>query len=277
MSYVERRADRVAGHCAAGRARPHGATAVQPPVPRDVRVPADPDRSELRQLPLRHGGPAADPARLRCHPRLLRSRWSMPTGRLMAGAIADDRPAMGAAAVDIGYFRGGISDRQRRAVLDLFPLACEPLAPRRRLRLRTHGPGRAPARPRDSRSARQKDAWHTPPADAIFLHRKLGGLYLLAARLGARVNVRALLDRWPHLRSGAEATAPKRSRPLLGQRIAPALAAGRPRRHVARLDQWNDPITTRGRPCPAPGRPRPGCRPPAGDSQSWRQRLDTPE
>ena len=34
----------------------------------------------------------------------------------------------------------------------------------------------------------EKEAWHTPPADAIFLHRKLGGLYLLAARLKARVD-----------------------------------------------------------------------------------------
>ena len=31
--------------------------------------------------------------------------------------------------------------------------------------------------------------WHTPPADAIFLHRKLGGLYLLAAKLKARVDI----------------------------------------------------------------------------------------
>jgi hypothetical protein len=34
--------------------------------------------------------------------------------------------------------------------------------------------------------------WHTPPADALFLHRKLGGLYLLAAKLRAKVDVRSL-------------------------------------------------------------------------------------
>ena len=33
-------------------------------------------------------------------------------------------------------------------------------------------------------------------ADALFLHRKLGGLYLLAARLKARVEVGALAARW---------------------------------------------------------------------------------
>jgi len=34
--------------------------------------------------------------------------------------------------------------------------------------------------------------WHVPPADVLFLHRKLGGLFLLAARLKARVNVQEL-------------------------------------------------------------------------------------
>ncbi|CAA6803723.1 MAG: Unknown protein, partial [uncultured Thiotrichaceae bacterium] len=37
-----------------------------------------------------------------------------------------------------------------------------------------------------------KEHWHTPPADAIFLHRKLGGVYLLAAKLKAQVDVRSL-------------------------------------------------------------------------------------
>ena len=37
-----------------------------------------------------------------------------------------------------------------------------------------------------------RDFWHIPPIDTLFLHRKLGGLFLLAARLKARVNVRQL-------------------------------------------------------------------------------------
>ena len=42
----------------------------------------------------------------------------------------------------------------------------------------------------------ERDSWHTPPADALFLHRKAGGLYLLAARLKARVDVGALFRPW---------------------------------------------------------------------------------
>ncbi|MFT5716833.1 MAG: hypothetical protein ACI9T7_001011, partial [Oleiphilaceae bacterium] len=40
----------------------------------------------------------------------------------------------------------------------------------------------------------RQDQWHTPPVDAIFIHRKLAGLYLLAARLNAKVNVSALFE-----------------------------------------------------------------------------------
>jgi len=40
----------------------------------------------------------------------------------------------------------------------------------------------------------ERDFWHIPPIDTLFLQRKLGGLYLLAARLKARVNVRQLVQ-----------------------------------------------------------------------------------
>jgi len=42
----------------------------------------------------------------------------------------------------------------------------------------------------------EHDFWHTPPADALFIHRKLGGLFLLARRLGAQVNMRELAAPW---------------------------------------------------------------------------------
>ena len=31
--------------------------------------------------------------------------------------------------------------------------------------------------------------WHAPPIDCLFIHRKLGGLFLLVTRLKARVDV----------------------------------------------------------------------------------------
>ena len=107
---------------------------------------------------------------------------------IVRGAIDGDMVAMDSAACAIGYYDAQTAAHHRQAVLAMFMQACEPL--------RCDGPfdfGQSdlPARIRDAGLAlgRERDFWHTPPADALFLHRKLGGIYLLAARLGARVDV----------------------------------------------------------------------------------------
>jgi predicted unusual protein kinase regulating ubiquinone biosynthesis (AarF/ABC1/UbiB family) len=109
--------------------------------------------------------------------------------QLMAGAIAQDRSAMRAAALAIGYFNDRTQARHQEAVLDLFTLATEPLRCEGDY---DFGQSDLPRRIRDVGMALglDRDFWHIPPADALFLHRKLGGLFLLAARLKARVNVR---------------------------------------------------------------------------------------
>ncbi|MEF8771007.1 MAG: AarF/ABC1/UbiB kinase family protein [Candidatus Accumulibacter phosphatis] len=111
--------------------------------------------------------------------------------RLMASAVAGDRQEMSVAASAIGYFGADIGERQRQLVLDVFLHACEPL---RHAGAYDFGNSDLPARIRDAGLAlsTERDSWHTPPADALFLHRKAGGLYLLAARLKARVDIRAL-------------------------------------------------------------------------------------
>jgi predicted unusual protein kinase regulating ubiquinone biosynthesis (AarF/ABC1/UbiB family) len=111
--------------------------------------------------------------------------------QLMHGATTGNRPAMNAAAQAIGYFQASINDTQRNLVLDIFALACEPL---RHEGDYDFGRSDLTARIRDAGMilGMDRDFWHTPPADTLFLHRKLGGLYLLAARLKARVNVQKI-------------------------------------------------------------------------------------
>ena len=108
--------------------------------------------------------------------------------RLMSSAIRNDRQEMNEAAMAIGYFEQDIREGQRQAVLNIFALACEPLS-----HAGEYDFGRSDlgARIRDAGMmlGMDRDFWHTPPADALFLHRKLGGLYLLAARLKACVNM----------------------------------------------------------------------------------------
>ena len=41
-----------------------------------------------------------------------------------------------------------------------------------------------------------KEFWSAPPVDALFFHRKVGGMFMLASRMKARVDVHELLHRW---------------------------------------------------------------------------------
>jgi hypothetical protein len=42
----------------------------------------------------------------------------------------------------------------------------------------------------------ERELWHLPPPETLFLQRKIGGLYLLATRLGARVDLAELVRRF---------------------------------------------------------------------------------
>ncbi len=113
---------------------------------------------------------------------------------LLGAALREDRAAMAESVQDIGYFKQDIHAQQRKAVLDLFYLATEPARQQGRYNF---GGSDLAVRIRDAGMALSfgQGYWHTPPADAVFLHRKLGGLYLLAARLRANIDVRSILER----------------------------------------------------------------------------------
>ena len=115
--------------------------------------------------------------------------------QVMQGAVQRDRAMMDAGAAQIGFFQAFIKPEQRAVVLDLFEQACEPL---RWNGVYDFGTSSLASRIRDAGMAlsMEQDYWHTPPADALFLHRKLGGLYLLAAKLRARVDVGGLFAQY---------------------------------------------------------------------------------
>ncbi|MGX9521645.1 ABC1 kinase family protein [Vibrio mediterranei] len=107
-------------------------------------------------------------------------------------AILDaDTKRLDAALQQIGFFNQDILPEQKSAIFDLVTLACEPL-----MTSGLYDFGSSNLAQRLSQAgtvlSMEKDYWHTPPADALFLHRKIGGLYLLAARLKAKVDVQDL-------------------------------------------------------------------------------------
>ena len=112
--------------------------------------------------------------------------------QLMIAALAGDRPAMKQAAMAIGYFDEQALPKHQTAVLDMMQMALEPLGHAGDF---DFGQTDMVQRLRQAGMALglDRDFWHIPPIDTLFLHRKLGGLYLLAARLKARVNVHQLV------------------------------------------------------------------------------------
>jgi len=105
----------------------------------------------------------------------------------------DDRSALRAAMLEVGFF-----DRNERAdrvdaLLDLFLIGCEPFSHKG---VYDFAASDLPARAREAGMELTfgKGFMRPPPPETIFLHRKLGGTYMLCARIGARVNVRALLQ-----------------------------------------------------------------------------------
>ncbi|AJR08219.1 ubiquinol-cytochrome C reductase [Photobacterium gaetbulicola] len=116
------------------------------------------------------------------------SRVSEGYRRLLSAALHHDKPAMNSALRQIGFFSQPITASQQEAVIALCLEACEPIMTVGEF---DFGQTDLARRIRDAGTAlsMKENYWHTPPADAIFFHRKLGGLYLLAARLQAKVDV----------------------------------------------------------------------------------------
>ncbi|WP_406734567.1 AarF/ABC1/UbiB kinase family protein [Vibrio scophthalmi] len=110
--------------------------------------------------------------------------------------VNHDEQGLNKALEQIGYFSETILPGQRQAILNLVKIACEPMLVDEDYDFKASGLAQR-LREAGTILSMEQDYWHTPPADALFLHRKIGGMYLLASRLGAKVNIRRLVE--PHL------------------------------------------------------------------------------
>ncbi|PID54991.1 MAG: ubiquinol-cytochrome C reductase [Gammaproteobacteria bacterium] len=112
--------------------------------------------------------------------------------RLLRAVIAGDEQAMIDAAMKVGYLANDSTEDYQRFLVDVFSIFLEPFATegvydfsQARLTKRLSAASEAMM---DFRSN-----WQAPPTDAVYLHRKVGGLFMLAMRLGAQVDVNAML------------------------------------------------------------------------------------
>jgi predicted unusual protein kinase regulating ubiquinone biosynthesis (AarF/ABC1/UbiB family) len=110
---------------------------------------------------------------------------------LLRAGLDADRDATMAALERIGVIKPGLPARHRDTILDMAEMGFAIL----------RGPGAFDfcgndfadrVRARGMEIGNERDLWHIPPAETLFLQRKIGGLYLLATRLGATVDIPAL-------------------------------------------------------------------------------------
>ena len=114
---------------------------------------------------------------------------------LMNAGLDDDSVAIRQAMLDIGYFGTATPPQHQDLIQAMFDTAMVPL---RQDAPFDFGATDLLERLRDMGMVigNDRDLMHVPPAETLFLHRKIGGMYLLATKLRARVNLRALLENY---------------------------------------------------------------------------------
>ena len=116
--------------------------------------------------------------------------------RLMRAGIDGDRAGVRAAALAIGILSGDAPARLETALLDMIEASLEPL---RRDTPFDFGASDLAIRMRDAGldMAEHREHVRIPPMDTLLINRKFSGVYMLATRMRARVDLRALIE--PHL------------------------------------------------------------------------------
>ncbi|MGE5794479.1 MAG: ABC1 kinase family protein [Bacteroidota bacterium] len=105
--------------------------------------------------------------------------------------VQGDRGAIGRHAAAIGYLAADATEAEARAAVEVIMLVCEPLRHHGRYDFAASDLS-ARVSERGFELAFRQGLLRTPPAETMFLHRKLVGAFLLLARIGARVDVRSL-------------------------------------------------------------------------------------
>ena len=115
--------------------------------------------------------------------------------RLMQAGLAGDHTAARDMMIAIGFFDERTQPKHQDAVMTMFEMA---MAPLRAGGAFDFGDNSVMVGLRDQGMAiaKARDFWHIPPIETLFLQRKFGGMYLLASKLKARVEVKALMQRY---------------------------------------------------------------------------------
>ncbi len=121
-------------------------------------------------------------------------RFSEAYRNACRAVLAGDRDGVRAAAFEIGYAHPEDPEVMIDNAVEIIELACEPLVHRG---FYDFAGSRLVTRGRDlGLEVLFGQGLRSPPPETLFLHRKLIGTFLVCAKLRARVNVHALIERF---------------------------------------------------------------------------------
>jgi predicted unusual protein kinase regulating ubiquinone biosynthesis (AarF/ABC1/UbiB family) len=115
--------------------------------------------------------------------------------RLLKTALAGDAEGVIAAALDLGFLNADTARRHQALITDMTKMTLEMIRADQPFDFGDNAFVRQ-MRDQGMEIAADRSNWHIPPVDALFVQRKLGGVFLLASRLRARIDVRTMLDRY---------------------------------------------------------------------------------
>jgi predicted unusual protein kinase regulating ubiquinone biosynthesis (AarF/ABC1/UbiB family) len=109
----------------------------------------------------------------------------------LRGGADDVRAAM----LGVGYFDTATKAAHQATIQRMFDMAMAPCWMEGAF---DFGASDLPAQVRDAGLVLggERDLTHLPPPETMFIHRKIGGIYLLAAKLRARIALRPMLERY---------------------------------------------------------------------------------
>lgn len=110
-------------------------------------------------------------------------------------ALDNDLGGLAQALKTLGLLADALPEQTRRDILDLVATANAPMLAEGGFDFGDTSLV-ANLRDRGMEMGRDRSIQHIPPTDVLYLQRKAAGLFLLATRLGARVNLRALFQHY---------------------------------------------------------------------------------
>ena len=114
--------------------------------------------------------------------------------KLLEAGLARDHEAVRAEAVAAGFIGPAVVDRHPETLHRMIGIIVDEMA--RDAPFDFGDRSFVPVlRDEGMAIARDKASWHVPPAETLFVQRKISGTALLGARLGAVVNVRQIVER----------------------------------------------------------------------------------